>query len=46
MDMGWELAVVLPPVFEYEKSFAQFPNIKPGQEFEGYPAEGARDDRA
>ena len=45
MDMGWELAVVLPPVFEYE-SFAQYPNIKPGREFEGYPAEGAGDDRA
>ncbi|MGC1649413.1 MAG: hypothetical protein WA741_26615 [Candidatus Sulfotelmatobacter sp.] len=31
MDIGWELAVVLPPVFQYEKSFAQFPNIKPGE---------------
>jgi arylsulfatase len=39
MDIGWEAAVVLPAVFEYEKSFAQYPNIKPGQEFTGYPAE-------
>ena len=37
MDVGWEAAVVLPVVFEYEKSFAQYPNIKPGQEFTGYP---------
>jgi hypothetical protein len=39
MDIGWEAGVVLPAVFEYEKSFAQYPNIKPGQEFTGYPAE-------
>ena len=38
MDIGWEAGVVLPVVFEYEKSFAQYPNIKPGQEFNGYPA--------
>ena len=36
MDIGWEMAVVLPPVFQYETSFAQYPNIKPGQEFTGY----------
>jgi arylsulfatase len=36
MDIGWEMAVVLPPVFQYEKSFAQYPNIKPGEEFTGY----------
>ncbi|MGZ5402954.1 MAG: sulfatase-like hydrolase/transferase [Aeromicrobium sp.] len=40
MDMGWELAVALPAVFEYEKSFAQYPNIKPGQDFDGYPEPG------
>ena len=29
-------------VIEYEKSFAQYPNIKPGQEFDGYaPAAAA-----
>ena len=38
MDVGWEAGIVLPVVFEYEKSFAQYPNIKPGQEFTGYPA--------
>ncbi len=38
MDIGWEAAVVLPVVFEYEKSFDQYPNIKPGEEFTGYPA--------
>ncbi len=36
MDIGWEMAVVLPAVFEYMKSFAQYPNIKPGEEFTGY----------
>ena len=36
MDIGWEMAVVLPPVFQYEKSFAEYPNIKPGEEFTGY----------
>ena len=38
MDIGWEAAVVLPVVYEYEKSFGQYPNIKPGEEFTGYPA--------
>ena len=33
MDIGWEAGVVLPVVSGYEKSFAQYPNIKPGQEF-------------
>ena len=37
MDMGWEVAVALPAVFEYEKSFVQDPNVKPGQDFDGYP---------
>ena len=36
--MGWEVAVVLPAVAEYEKSIAEYPNIKPGAEFDGYPA--------
>jgi len=36
MDIGWEMGAVLPPAFEYEKSIAQFPNIKPGEEFKGY----------
>ena len=38
MDIGWVAAVVLPVVYEYEKSFGQCPNIKPGEEFTGYPA--------
>jgi len=44
MDEGWELGVVLGPAGEYLKSFAEYPNIKPGEEFDGYPvspAEGA-----
>jgi arylsulfatase len=38
VDVGWEVAVVLPAVAEYEKSIAQYPNIKTGEEFTGYPA--------
>jgi arylsulfatase A-like enzyme len=38
MDEGWELGVVLGPAGEYLKSFAEYPNIKPGEEFDGYPA--------
>ncbi len=29
--------MVLPFIFGYEKSIAQYPNIKPGEEFTGYP---------
>ena len=29
---------MLPVVYEYEKSFGQYPNIKPGEEFTGYRA--------
>jgi hypothetical protein len=38
MDMGWEFGVALGPAAEYLKSFAEYPNIKPGEEFDGYPA--------
>jgi arylsulfatase A-like enzyme len=36
MDNGWMFELVLPYVTEYEKSLAQYPNIKPGEEFTGY----------
>ncbi|MGA8448612.1 MAG: sulfatase-like hydrolase/transferase [Candidatus Acidiferrales bacterium] len=36
MDNGWMLALVMPPVVEYQKSIAEYPNIKPGEEFTGY----------
>jgi arylsulfatase A-like enzyme len=36
MDIGWMLEVVWPYVGGYEKSIAEYPNIKPGQEFTGY----------
>jgi arylsulfatase len=36
MDIGWEFGVIMSVVAEYEKSFAEYPNIKPGQEFDGY----------
>ena len=38
MDMGWMLGVALKFVADYQKSVAQYPNIKTGAEFEGYEA--------
>jgi arylsulfatase A-like enzyme len=38
LDMGWMFGVALMAIAEYEKSLAQYPNIKPGSEFDGYPA--------
>jgi arylsulfatase A-like enzyme len=37
MDMTWEFGVVMGPAADYLKSFAEYPNIKPGEEFNGYP---------
>ena len=37
MDNGWMFELILPYVAEYEKSIAEYPNIKPGEEFKGYP---------
>ncbi len=28
---------ILPTVAEYQKSVARHPNLKPGEEFQGYP---------
>jgi arylsulfatase len=36
MDNGWMFELILPYVAQYEKSVAQYPNIKPGEEFTGY----------
>jgi arylsulfatase A-like enzyme len=36
MTMGWVAAPVFEEIAKYEKSVAQFPNIKPGEEFKGY----------
>jgi arylsulfatase A-like enzyme len=38
LDMGWMFGVVYKAVAEYEKSIAQYPNIEPGTEFDGYKA--------
>lgn len=38
LDMGWMFGVVLSAAAEYNKSIARHPNIKPGQEFNGYKA--------
>jgi arylsulfatase A-like enzyme len=45
LDMGWMFGVVLANVAEYKKSIAQYPNIEPGQEFDGYPAKVPADDQ-
>jgi arylsulfatase A-like enzyme len=36
LDMGWMFGVVFRTIGAYEKSVAQYPNIKPGEEFTGY----------
>jgi arylsulfatase A-like enzyme len=36
MDMGWMLGVALKFVADFQKSVAQYPNIKTGEEFTGY----------
>jgi arylsulfatase A-like enzyme len=38
MDMGWMFGLALAHIAEYKKSIARYPNIKPGEEFNGYPA--------
>jgi hypothetical protein len=37
MDMGWMMGVTLKFVADYERSVAEHPNIKTGDDFEGYP---------
>ena len=36
LDCAWVFAPVAAKIGELTKSFARYPNIKPGQEFEGY----------
>ena len=36
LDMGWMFATAFRGIGAYEKSLAQYPNIKPGEEFTGY----------
>jgi arylsulfatase len=40
LDMGWMFGVVYPAITEYRKSIAKYPNIHPGEEFNGYPRPG------
>jgi hypothetical protein len=46
LDMGWMYAVVYPAIAEYKKSIAEYPNIQPGMDFNGYanPNKPYRDD--
>ena len=45
LDMGWMLLPVLKAIGEFEASVTRYPNIKPGQEFEGYPTGTGSADR-
>ena len=36
MDIGWMMEIIFPYIGAYERSVAQYPNVKPGQEFNGY----------
>ena len=46
MDMGWMAIPAYKAIGDFQKSVAQYPNIKPGQEFEGYKEEGAKEEGA
>ena len=37
MTMGWVYAPMTSDVGAYEKSVREYPNMKPGEEFKGYP---------
>ncbi|HKN30417.1 MAG TPA: arylsulfatase [Roseiarcus sp.] len=37
LDNGWMLAPAFRKIIEYQTSVKKFPNIKPGEEFTGYP---------
>ena len=37
LDNGWMLAPVFRNVIAFEQSVRKFPNIKPGEDFAGYP---------
>ncbi|MCK5313841.1 MAG: hypothetical protein KAJ53_01900, partial [Anaerolineales bacterium] len=36
MDMMWMFGPVIQRLIAMQKSFAEYPNIQPGQEFDGY----------
>jgi arylsulfatase len=38
LTMAWVLLPMLEIEKAYEKSIAEYPNIQPGEEFNGYPA--------
>ena len=38
LDMGWMFGVAFSSIAQFEKTVAQYPNIEPGEEFDGYPA--------
>ena len=39
LDNGWMVAPVYRAAFQYGASVRKYPNIKPGEDFTGYPGE-------
>lgn len=37
LDNSWLIAPIGREIYKYEMSVKQYPNIKPGEEFKGYP---------
>ena len=37
LDVGWMFGVVYQAIAEYKQSIAEYPNIQPGMDFNGYP---------
>jgi arylsulfatase len=42
LDNAWMMAPVYKHIIQYEMSLKEYPNIKPGEEFNGYPAKAPR----
>jgi len=40
LHTGWMFGVIFKAIADYEESIAQYPNIQPGQEFDGYRGPG------
>ncbi len=36
LDMGFVFGIMMKPIVEYEKTTIEYPNIKPGEDFDGY----------
>ena len=39
LDSGWMLAPMFREIAKYEQSVKRFRNVRPGEDFKGYPAQ-------